>query len=1221
MAPLNILQWNCRGLRSNFPELQQMLTSSEVSAVCLQETKINKDHTIRGFAGYHSFSRGLDGLQGGSSLYIKENTLHREIQLNTPLQAIAVRLTLSTVMTICSIYLPPSEQISIPNLNQLILQLPKPFLLLGDFNGHSPLWGSPEHNPRGKHIEKFITDSDLFLYNDNSPTYIHPATGTPSHLDLSLCDPPLSTHFSWSVLDSLSGSDHFPILLSSNLPETTSHPEHWKFPKANWRIFNEQCDLLLTDDTIHTMDTFQKTLIQIANTTIPKTSTVPRKDKPWFNGICHKALEEREKAYKNLSQTPTPETLAIFRQKKALARKTFREQKRLSWKNYTSKITPQTPTSKIWKMIKKIKGKDSPSGLKHLVRPDGTTAETEAEIANVLAESFASNSSTNNYTDKFKKEKEKIEKTPVNFNTYDEFDYNAPFTDTELATCLQQLGNTSPGPDQIHNQILKHLPEKSLKCLLKILNDQWTNNTFPDTWHIAKIIPIPKTNKDHTNPTNYRPIALTSCVCKVMERLVTSRLNWFLETNNLLSPHQCGFRTKRSTTDQLVRLESLIRESYLNKKHLVAIFFDLEKAFETTWKHGILNNLQNMGLKGHLPKFVKNFLEDRQFQVQVGTSLSDSLEQEEGVPQGSVLSPILFNIQINSITNTLKEHTDCSLYVDDFVICCQGAKPALIERKLNLQLKTLEGWADKNGFKFSPKKTIAVHFHKKRGAQYEPDLRINNQRILFKTEANFLGLTFDQKLNFLPHIKKLKKKCQSAMNILKSISGTEWGAEKSTMLNLYRALIRSKLDYGSIVYGSTCPSYLKILDPIHNQGLRLCLGAFQTSPVESLYVSTGEPSLQDRRDKLTLQYGTKLCSHPENPTFKTVFQQHQNDKFQNTPNQLPPFSIRFQKLVTQAQINTEHIEEDPFPNIPPWLLTHPEVNLDLANFKKETTTNEKYLKEWEILENKYKRHIFLFTDGSKDDTSVGAAVHSKKLGDSCCGLNPKASVYTAECYAIEMALKTIEKSNKTNFAIFSDSLSCLQAIDRSDKDHRITKIREKLHKLSNKKNIILCWIPSHIGIPGNEEADRIAKVGLEIENPTKMKIRHSDFKQHINEFTKHKWQNRWHQLTNNKLFQIQPDINTQNKICQQNRRDQIVLDRIRIGHSHLTHIHLLKGEDPPECTNCDRALSIKHILTECTGFNQERKSIFNSTNLKFILNSEPDKILSFLKKTDIYKQI
>ena len=108
-----------------------------------------------------------------------------------------------------------------------------------------------------------------------------------------------------------------------------------------------------------------------------------------------------------------------------------------------------------------------------------------------------------------------------------------------------------------------------------------------------------------------------------------------------------------------------------------------------------------------------------------------------------------------------------------------------------------------------------------------------------------------------------------------------------------------------------------------------------------------------------------------------MFQQHQTEKILNTPSQLPPLSIRFQKLITEAQPNTDHIEEDPFPKIPPWLVNDPEVNLDLANLKKETTTKEKYLKKWEGLENKYKHHIFLFTDGSKDDTSVGAAVHSK----------------------------------------------------------------------------------------------------------------------------------------------------------------------------------------------------------------------------------------------------
>ena len=748
------MQWNCRGLRTNLPELQQMLTSQEISVACLQETKINKDQPVRGFSGYHSYSCGQDGLQGGTSIYIKENTIHREIQLNTPLQATAVRISLATVLTICSIYLPPSTPISLPHLNQLILQLPKPFLLLGDFNGHNPLWGSPGLNPRGKQIEKFLTDSDLFLYNDNSPTYIHPATGTPTHLDLSVAEPSLSTNFTWSVLDSLSGSDHFPIILSSNLPETTSHPEHWKFPKANWKAFNEGCNTSLTEDKIDTIDTFQNTLLEIANTTIPKTSAVPRKDKPWFNEKCHKALENREEAYKNLIKTPTLETLTKFRQLKAQARKTFREQKRLSWKNYTSKITPQTPISKIWKMIRKIKGKDTPSGIKQLIKPDNTVAETEEDIANLLATNFASNSSQNNYTEKFKKHKINTEKTPVNFNTNEEIEYNTPFSINELSTCLHMLGDTSPGPDQIHNQILKNLPKNSQKCLLKLLNNIWTTNTFPEPWHTAKIIPIPKANKNHNHPTNYRPIALTSCLCKVMERLVTSRLSWHLETNELLSPYQCGFRTKRSTTDQLVRFENLIRETYLEKKHLVAIFFDLEKAFETTWKHGILKNLQNLGLKGNLPKFIDNFLKNRQFQVQIGNTLSDSLEQEEGVPQGSVLSPILFNIQINSITNTLKEQTDCSLYVDDFVICCKGANTTHIERQLNLQLKTLQDWAEKNGFKFSPKKTVAVHFHRKRGAQYEPDLKINkDQRIPFQTEANFLGLTFDQKLNFLPHIK------------------------------------------------------------------------------------------------------------------------------------------------------------------------------------------------------------------------------------------------------------------------------------------------------------------------------------------------------------------------------------------------------------------------------------------------------------------------------------
>ena len=141
---------------------------------------------------------------------------------------------------------------------------------------------------------------------------------------------------------------------------------------------------------------------------------------------------------------------------------------------------------------------------------------------------------------------------------------------------------------------------------------------------------------------------------------------------------------------------------------------------------------------------------------------------------------------------------------------------------------------------------MCVHFHKKRGILDAPDLHINGQKIQVVKETRFLGVIFDQKLSFIPHLKALKTKCLKALDIVKVVSNQEWGADKSVLLNLYRSLIRSKLDYGSIIYGSARPSYLKMLNTIHHQGLRLALGAFRTSPVESLYVEAGELPLEER---------------------------------------------------------------------------------------------------------------------------------------------------------------------------------------------------------------------------------------------------------------------------------------------------------------------------------------------------------------------------------------
>ena len=299
--------------------------------------------------------------------------------------------------------------------------------------------------------------------------------------------------------------------------------------------------------------------------------------------------------------------------------------------------------------------------------------------------------------------------------------------------------------------------------------------------------------------------------------MVNARLVWLLESEHLISDFQSGFRRGRSTLDHLVSLESFVREAFIKKEHAVAVFFDLEKAYDTTWKHGIMKDLHAMGFRGRLPIFIKSFLANRHFRVRLNSTYSAFHQQEMGVPQGSILSVTLFNIKINSITKVIKDNITCSLYVDDFLICYRGKHMHSIERQLQLSLNKIFTWSIENGFKFSKTKTVAVHFCQLRTPHLDPELRLDGDIIQVVEETKFLGLTFDHKLSFLPHILSLKSKCLKALDIIKVLSNTKWGADTRVLLRLYRALIRSKLDYGSQVYGSARkkPSFARIAECKH----------------------------------------------------------------------------------------------------------------------------------------------------------------------------------------------------------------------------------------------------------------------------------------------------------------------------------------------------------------------------------------------------------------------
>ena len=549
-----------------------------------------------------------------------------------------------------------------------------------------------------------------------------------------------------------------------------------------------------------------------------------------------------------------------------------------------------------------------------------------------------------------------------------------------------------------------------------------------------------------------------------------------------------------------------------------------------------------------------------------------------------------------------------------------------IERHLQQYLNKIENWALYNGFKFSKSKTQCVHFCQLRKLHDNPQLYLYGSLIPVVDEVKFLGVIFDRKLSFIPHIKYVKAKCLKALNLLKVLSHTSWGADRTVLLHLYRSLIRSKLDYGAIVYGSARKSCLATLDTVHHQGLRLALGAFRTSPVERLYVEADEPSLYLRREKLALQYAIRLAANPSNPAYKITFPPHISEAivnlYENKPNVIKSFGLRIQPLLISAMINPNTIEEHSVPEIPSWCIRKPSVVFSLHSGKKSETNPDLLKQDFPELQLNYADYQHIYTDGSKDKERVGCAV-LRENDHQTMRIPDCSSIFTAEAKATDLALNLVDNCNTHDkFIIFSDSFSVLQALNHtSSKTPQIQNVLQKHHTISKYKTIVYCWIPSHIGIRNNERVDKKAKESLNLEQ-TVFKIHFNNFKPSINRYIFDKWQTSLNETSFNKLKEIKPVIKESKSVISDIRREEVVLTRLRIGHTRITHSWLLNRDEQPNCTGCDVPFTVKHFLLDCFDFHQARRSFFQANNLHDLFKDVPiENIIAFLKEIKLFNKI
>ena len=1252
--PNVILQWNCDGLQGKRNEIELLISKHSPAIICLQETKLNPEIEILqnenkplpsyvNFKGYKGYFKCIDSGCNGIATYIRNGIFHHHLKcLKTKLQALAVSVTFQGKQFVVSNHYVSNKHDKVPTkgqYNYIVNQFNQPYIMCGDFNAHNVMWSGHSNNKRGDELEDFMAVNDLGLLNSEVKTHYNKTARKWSLLDLSIIHPALYLDFECEILSDLHGSDHTPIIVTYNGEiHDTDKNRRWNFKRANWSSFQVQCEKELNNldfiDQDDSIELFTQKLLKIAENNIPLTSPFHGKcSKPWFDDECKAVKRERNKANRLNRRYPCLSNHIKVKVANARAKRTFKRKKKESWKNYVSSINSRTPTKKIWNMIAKITGKNIPGHLLHI--KDSSSGEyitNKEDIANKIGETFKKNSSSENYTEEFRNIKKREEENPIDFTTNKDLTYNKKFRLRDLKRSIKKSKDTSPGPDGIHYRILKNLPDSILKVLLDLINKHWMNQTFPKSWREAVLLPIPKPGKDPQNPDNFRPIALTSCICKTVERMVNERLIYYLEKNNILSRFQAGFRRDRSTIDQLVRLDTYIKDAFINKDHVVGVFFDLAKAYDTTWRYGILKDLYKLGLRGNLPIFIQNFLTERTFQILLCTTLSDRFfPQEEGVPQGAILSTTLFNVKLNDIAKELSDGIECSLYVDDFVIFFRSKTIETIERKLQININKIIKWTAKNGFSVSSNKTVAIHFCDcKDPSCPDPVLKLGDNEIRFVNEHKFLGLIWDKELTFHAHIQNLLKKCRKSLNIIKILSYSNWGSDTKTLLKLFRTLIRSKIDYGSIVYRSAKDKKdLEALNVLHRQGIRLCLGAFKSSPNEALYVEANEPPLRFRREELAMRYALKIKSNPDNPTNDSIFNLNHSEKYENEDKDLLPLGESLHRLFEEAHINTDEIAITKLPDVPIWRSEINEVNFKLASYDKSTTSpfffQTKFMSE---IITEYPDYLHIYTDGSKQDNLAAYGVHCN-YGNLSNRLTDDTSIFSAEIAAIHSSLKYIRISPRANrkFVIFCDSKSVLECIDNQEsRNPLMVGILDSLQKLKFDGFVIkFCWIPSHVGIRGNESADQQAKSALQYNYALNSKIPHSDLIPKVKQYIKQKWQNHYEQSHLHKrtikLYSIAPVIKPF-YINGLNRRDEQIIHRLRIGHTRLTHRYLM--EDPfqrvPPCNFCYLdTLSVSHIMIECQHFARIRSRYYTATSLRELFERYSLKhILEFVKRAGLY---
>lgn len=517
----------------------------------------------------------------------------------------------------------------------------------------------------------------------------------------------------------------------------------------------------------------------------------------------------------------TEENGVAYKIANGVLKKTLKNERTKSWRSWAESLGPRTSTKEIFRRFRQLSNFRVPN------QP------------NVM---FQSPNMVRDFLEKLCKNNNSTETLPKNSDTEN------PFSMEELLYVLSQKKNSAPGLDGIKYGDISRFPINVKMKFLELVNEVWASQDIPSTLKKILMVLIPKPGRDMKLLNSHRPIALLSVYLKIINSMIKVRLEEFIGRNETINENHYGFVKHRSSIDCLNYLISLINEKQNDGLHVMAIFLDLENAFNNVNPSKLQSILNKLGVPQQFVSWIVKSYKEREVTVEtVGGDIKD--QTSSGIPQGDVLSPIIFLLYTTPLFELCVEGSTMLQFADD--LCLITWNENVIEATATLQkaISEVMKLIRSLDMDVNPNKSKAIWFSADPSV-YTPAVSIKGTNVKFERSVKFLGIHLDENLNFQKHIGELIGSIERKINIIKMFSGSKWGGHPETMLAILRSVVRGKIEYGSSIYGGANQRWLNKITVSYNKGLRLCLRSLKSTPINALEVEAGSIPLSLRRDYL-----------------------------------------------------------------------------------------------------------------------------------------------------------------------------------------------------------------------------------------------------------------------------------------------------------------------------------------------------------------------------------